>query len=140
MELLRYIIVGIAGSFCFAVLFKTPKKYLFATISLGLAAFLGNTYAVQRLDMGLATFVVALVIGTLSHGLARMTGSPAQGFLIPGMILLVPGVPIYRGFEFIMNRDVPSAMDMFTSTMAVTFSLSFALLLANWVVPPKRSL
>jgi len=71
---------------------------------------------------------------------ARATGKPAQAFLIPGVMFLVPGTSLYKAFSGALNADYQSAMTLLVQAVIVTASISFALLLANWVVPSKRTL
>jgi uncharacterized membrane protein YjjB (DUF3815 family) len=55
-------------------------------------------------------------------------------------MFLVPGTSLYKAFSGALSADYQSAMALFVQAIIVTASISFALLLANWVVPSKRTL
>ena len=89
---------------------------------------------------GFATFITALGIGCLSHVFARTTRAPAQCFLIPGVMFLVPGTYIYRAFSAALDRKLEEAATLSLATVTITVGISFGLLLANWLVPAKKTL
>jgi uncharacterized membrane protein YjjB (DUF3815 family) len=55
-------------------------------------------------------------------------------------MFLVPGTSLYRAFSGAINADYQSAMALIMQAVIVTASISFALLLANWVLPSRRTL
>jgi uncharacterized membrane protein YjjB (DUF3815 family) len=103
-------------------------------------AKLGTLVLGSVTHISFATFVIAFVVAGLSHVIARITGKPAQAFLIPGVMFLVPGTSLYKAFSGAMSNDYELGMTLLVQAVVVTASISFALLLANWVVPSKRTL
>ena len=134
------LLIAAIGGACFGIIFRIPPKYFIHATILGMIAKLGATAIGEKAHIGFATFVSTFVVGSISHIFARITGKPAQAFLIPGVMFLVPGTSIYKSFAGAMSADYQSAMALLVQAIVVTASISFALLLANWVVPSRRTL
>lgn len=140
---LPMIIAALVGAACFAVSFRTPRRYLPHTISIGFLAGIAIHYLPSQSsasNVGFSTLIVAVGVGVLSHIFARWTGIPAQSFLLPGVMFLVPGTYIYRAFTKALEEDFRASIDLFIAAVTITFGISLGLLLANWLVPPKRTL
>lgn len=128
------------GSLCFAITYRAPRRYFFLTV---LIAFISGTMLRMmppNWHIGASTFFVSLLISSLSHVFARLTRAPAQCFLIPGIIFLVPGAVIYRAFNHALEGDLSAAEGLGISAFAITLGISFGILIANWVVPPRKAL
>jgi uncharacterized membrane protein YjjB (DUF3815 family) len=134
------ILVAALGGACFGILFKIPPRYFIHSTLLAMLAKLGAGALGQMSHIGFATFVSAFIVCSISHIFARLTDKPAQIFLIPGVMFLVPGTSIYKAFAVAMTADYNAAMALSMQALVVTASISFALLLANWIVPSRRSL
>ncbi len=140
MTVLTNILLAIIGSAGFAVVFRTPKRYLLLTILVGCCSCLGMTYFPPQWHVGFATFVTALAMASLSHLFARLTNAPAQCFLIPGVMFLVPGTYIYRSFSAAMERHLQEAATLALAAITITVGISFGIILANWLVPSRKTL
>jgi uncharacterized membrane protein YjjB (DUF3815 family) len=140
MDRLTFSFVALMAAACFAIVFKTPRRYFIHTVALGMLSGVGIHLFPPHVHVGFSTFTVALVVGCLSHLLARATGKPAQAFIIPSVMFLVPGAYLYRGFSQAMAKDYTMMGESFLTAISITLAISFGLLLANWVVPAKRAL
>lgn len=134
------IFVAALGGACFGILFRIPARYFVHSTILAMIAKLGTGALAEGSHIGFATFISAFVVCSISHLFARTTGKPAQIFLIPGIMFLVPGTSIYKAFSGAMTGDFDTAMTLSAQAIVVTVSISFALLLANWIVPSRKSL
>lgn len=132
--------LALFGSFCFAILFRTPVKYMPLTVLIGFIAVTGVRMFPPAWHTGYVSFVMALIIGCLSHLMARFTKAPAQCFLIPGVIFLVPGTYIYRAFSFGMAQDINGAAVALFTAVIITSGISSGLLVANWLIPSRKTL
>lgn len=135
-----FIPVSIVGACCFAVLFRTPKRYFLLTIVVGFMAGVLRSLKPEAFHVGFWTFGVALTVACLSHAFARWKRVPAQCFLIPGIIVLVPGSYIYRAFSKALEQDLKSAATLTLAGITIACGITFGVLLANLMVPSKRSL
>jgi uncharacterized membrane protein YjjB (DUF3815 family) len=142
MELHSFIVVGftVVSSACFTILFRVPPRFFIHTTLVGTIGALGVRMAPSSIHSGYATLFTAFIVGCISHLLAKRTSQPAQIFLIPGVIFMVPGSILYRALRHGLNDDFTAMMSTFQLAGAITFGISFGLLLANWLVPSRREL
>jgi uncharacterized membrane protein YjjB (DUF3815 family) len=140
VDFLAHLLVAVSGASGFAVVFRTPKRYFPATVLVGVCSCLGMAYFPKQWNVGFATFVVALAMASLSHVFARYTRAPAQCFLIPGVMFLVPGTTIYRAFSAALENKINDAITIALAAVTITVGISFGLLLANWLVPTRKTL
>lgn len=133
-------ISALLGALCFAIVFRTPKRYLPHATFIGYLSLVGLNSFPKSWHLGLITFFTALAIGSVAHLFARLTRAPAQCFLIPGVILLVPGTYVYRSFTAALESNLQAAASLALSAVTITFSISFGILIANWLVPSRRTL
>jgi uncharacterized membrane protein YjjB (DUF3815 family) len=138
-HLLASTVVLVAAA-CFAVVFRTPRRYFVATILVGFCSGTGLSLCPPAWHPGFSAFVTALAVACLSHVLARATRAPAQCFLIPGVMFLVPGTVIYRSFAAALDKRMDAATDLALQALTIALGVSFGLLLANLVVPPRKTL
>ena len=131
---------ALLGSAAFAVAFRTPRRYFWLTVLIGACPFLMLKLLPPDWNSGFSSFLAALLAGCMSHLAAKVTKAPAQCFLIPGVILLVPGTYIYRAFNAAMGHRIDEALGLGLSAFAITLGVSFGVLLANWVVPSRKPL
>ena len=82
----------------------------------------------------------ALLVGVASNAIARWMGRPASVTLVPGIMLLVPGSIGFGSMSSLLARDVDAGLALAFTTVLVAVALAIGLLLANVIVPPRRSL
>jgi len=140
MDRLTFSVVAFMAAACFAIVFRTPRRYFVHTVALGMLSGVGIHIFPENVHVGFSTFTVAMIVGCLSHLLARATGKPAQAFIIPSVMFLVPGAYLYRGFAQAMAKEYMNMGESFLTAISITLAISFGLLLANWIVPSRRVL
>jgi uncharacterized membrane protein YjjB (DUF3815 family) len=133
-------LIAFLGGMCFSVVYKIPRKYFLHASLLSMLAKIVVELLARNSHIAFATFVASVVIAVISHIFARTTGKPAQAFLIPGVMYLVPGASMYKGFSAALENDFTTMNTTIVNSLTITAAISFALLLANWVVPSKRAL
>lgn len=132
--------VALVGAICFAIVFRTPIRYFPHTVCVGFVSCLAPRYLPAAWHVGFSTFVAALITASLAHAFARFTSAPAQCFLIPGVIFLVPGTSIYRAFSAALQSQMQQAVILSLQAVSITCGISFGILLANWLVPSRKTL
>jgi len=133
-------IFALLGGACFAIIFRIPRRYFIHASLLAMLAKIITELMTPHSHIAFSTFIASLLIAAISHLFARITGKPAQAFLIPGVMYLVPGVTIYRAFSAALAGDFKTMGTMLVLALTITASISVALLIANWVVPSRRTL
>ncbi len=134
------VIITIISATCFAILFNVPRRHVILTVALGVLSQSLFSFLTPKQDLPFAIFTTAVIVAVLSQILARLTRSPAQGFLIPGVILMVPGLRVFRGLEHAVKGDYATVQAEIFTALLIACSISFGVLLGAWIVPPKREL
>lgn len=130
----------VAGA-AFVVLFVVPPRDAPWAIASGVVAW-GTAVAGERLAVPAvsAAFVGALATGVYANVAARITDRPAQIYLLPGIVLLVPGAFGYVSFELLLWGDVTEGTARAFTTLLIAGALALGLLIANAAVPARKVL
>ena len=109
-----------------------------------LGAFLawGTTIAADRLGLGgpAAAFFGALATGLYANVVARWRDRPAQIYLVPAIVLLVPGAFGFASVDRLLWGDVAGGLSGAVQTIMIAAALAIGLLLANAAAPPRKVL
>jgi uncharacterized membrane protein YjjP (DUF1212 family) len=105
-----------------------------------IVAYLGARMGTRLLGPELGVCLGALMIGLFSNACARHFSRPASVPLVPGILLLVPGSIGFRSVRSLLDQDVIAGMHLAFSMAMVAVGLVTGLLLANILLPPRRSL
>jgi uncharacterized membrane protein YjjP (DUF1212 family) len=122
------------------VLFKARPRELGWIVATSWTAYAGARLGAALIGPGLGAFLGALAVGVTANGFARWLRRPSVVFLVPGIMLLVPGSIGYRSLAALLQSDVVSGVDAGFSAVLVGVTLAAGLLLANVLVPPRRAL
>jgi uncharacterized membrane protein YjjB (DUF3815 family) len=133
-------ILAVIGAAGFAIQFRVPKKFLPPTILLGFATCVIMTKLPEDIGLGIKSVVGSIFVGVSSQLLARATGRPAQTFMIPSVIFLVPGRYIYASFDNLLQRRFDLAFEETTVALMISMGITIGLMLSNWIVPSKKPL
>lgn len=129
----------VVASASFGVSLGLPKEKLRIALMSGAIVWLSQS-VLRSWPATWAAFLSALVLAASANAYARTTRRPAQLFLLPGLLLLVPGSFGFRSFDALLRGDytqgASQAVDMFTLAGALVMGL----LVANVVVPPRKIL
>lgn len=133
------IALGIAP-LALAVIMHAERRYLFWILSGCVLAFGTARLGANLLGPELGVFAGATVLGSGSNLFARALRRPSAIVLIPGMIMLVPGGMGFRGLSALLRGDVLSGVETLFLVTMVAIALVTGLLVANTIIPPRRSL
>jgi uncharacterized membrane protein YjjP (DUF1212 family) len=129
--LLRAVATAI-GAGGFAILYNSPWR---TVLTVGVLALLGNDLRLGLHDAGVglpvATFIGALAVGLLaSTGLVRTHG-PRIVATVPGIILMVPGTPLYTALIDFGQGDVVNALEPLVTATFIIGAMTVGLLTAR---------
>ncbi len=134
-------LVACLAGLAFADLFNVPNKYRVWAAFSCLVAWVVSTAAASILTSGpLAAFGGAFGLGLYANTLTRLTGSPNQIFLLPGLFLLVPGTVGFLGFERFLNGDANQGVLFAFATIMNGGALITGLIVANAALSPRKLL
>lgn len=128
------------GSTCFAIIFQVSRRFFILAVIVGVISGSAPGFFPTSMNAAVVTFFVAFGVSCLCNGIARISGTPAQGLLIPGVIFLVPGAKVYRAFTAAVTDSSANTSFLVFEAVLVTVAISFGLLIANWLVPVKKTL
>lgn len=111
---------------------------------ISLSSFLGfGTFKLCTLylsDPFAPTFIAALTVGLAASLYARYLKHPAITILLPGITLLVPGSMGLKGLSLVLGNDTILGLSLLVKVFFTGIAIVAGLLLANILIPPKRSL
>jgi uncharacterized membrane protein YjjB (DUF3815 family) len=108
---------------------------LCATLAFVVARF-GARWAGSEVGM----LIAALAVGLFGNAYARVFQKPAAVPVVPSLLPLVPGSLGVRSIASFVARDVVSGLDLAFTLVALATALAAGLLVANLILPPRRSL
>lgn len=100
------------------------------------SAYLGIQYLGQPSGSFMAGCALAMFCNWLSQKLNR----PTLIYLLPALILLVPGSVGYTSLNFLYSNDILSGLDKGFATLSIAIALVSGVFFGNVLVKPKRSL
>ena len=117
------ILMGAIGTLGFSIYFRVSERNAAATFggALGWGVYLlcfhlwGNVFA--------ANVVATAVVYFWSVAMARVLKAPSNTYLIPGIIPLLPGGPLYYTMAGLVGGDRALFTKNGTTTMLVTFGM-----------------
>jgi uncharacterized membrane protein YjjP (DUF1212 family) len=131
----------LAAGASFAVIARVPRRWL--VLALGGCLVAGASIEASRVyfpEVALCTFFGALATGLYANACARWTRRPAQLFLVPGMVLLVPGMFGFMSFGRLFTGDIEAGAAGAFQTLMVGAALATGIVAANTTLPPRKSL
>lgn len=131
----------VVAALSFGVLLSLPVRFLPAAIgSAGIGWFVMVATSDRGLPGHMAAFGAALAVCLYANGCARFTQRPAQLFLLPGLILLVPGSFGFRSLEALLRGDVLGGAAQGFDMFLVAGALVIGILVANVLLPARKFL
>ncbi len=123
----------------FGVLLGLPRNQLQVAVASG-ALVWAATVLTRPLPGPHAAFVAALVLGIGANLFARRSSRPTQVFLMPGMLLLVPGALSFRSLDSLLGGEAMAGLSGLADVLLIAGALVMGLLVANVAVPGRKVL
>jgi uncharacterized membrane protein YjjP (DUF1212 family) len=134
------VVALLASAIAFSIVFAVPRRYLWAAVISGALGWIVTGQAAIYLPGSIAAFAAALIVSLYANACARATKRPTQVFLMPGMVLLVPGSFGFLSLEsFLRGEFLGGAAKGFEMFM-IAGSIVIGTLLANVVLPSRKVL
>ena len=131
----------ISASFAFTFLLEArfrDIKWIIISAFLGFGIFKLCTLYLS--DPFAPTFIAALTVGLAASLYARYLKHPAITILLPGITLLVPGSMGLKGLSLVLGDETILGLSLLVKVFFTGMAIVAGLLLANILIPPKRSL
>jgi uncharacterized membrane protein YjjP (DUF1212 family) len=130
----------VPAAFAFAVMFSTPRKYLLGAMTSAAIAWIVTGLATRNVPASLAPFLASMSVALFANACARWSQRPAQVFLLPGMVLLVPGSFGFLSLEAFLRGEFVDGASKGFEMFLVAGAIVTGLLLANAILPARKFL
>lgn len=122
----------------FMVLFRArPKDYVWVLIAT-VVAFWGSRVGTSMLGPELGVCIGAMALGTTANALSRIVNRPSATWVVPGLMVLVPGSLGFGSVSQLIASDVVSGVETAFRMILVAVGLVTGLLMSNVFVRPRR--
>ena len=127
------LLASFVGVFGFSMMFNSPPKM--AAIA-GLVGMVANTLRLELLDLtgipaGIAALIGATTAGLLASLVFREAGYHRVSLTVPSIVIMVPGLFLYRGIYYLGLDNVGDASLWLTKAMFIIMALPLGLVVAR---------
>lgn len=139
---MTYLLLRLLASFCgvfgFSIMFNSKMKM---AATAGLIGAIANTLRLELVDFkimpaGAAAFVGALVAGLLASVVRRKVGYPRISITIPSIVIMVPGLYMYRAVYNIGLTSISIGALWLTRAALIVAFLPLGLIAARILTDP----
>lgn len=127
------LLASFCGVFGFSIMFNSPPGL--AAVAAGIGA-VANTLRLEFVDLtgmppAVAAFIGALTAGILASLIKNRAGYPRISVTVPSIVIMVPGLYLYRGFYNLGMMSLSVSASWFASAMLVVMALPLGLIFAR---------
>lgn len=127
------LIMSFGGVFGFSLMFNSPLR-LAATA--GMIGALSNTLRLELADLtslppAAAACIGAFVAGVLASTIKGLAGYPRIAITVPSIVIMVPGLYLYKGFYNLGIMNLSDAASWLASAILIILALPFGLIFAR---------
>ena len=133
----QWIVFRLLASFCgvlgFSIMFNSPIRLAAAA---GIIGAISNTTRLELIDLlslppAAAAFIGAFFAGILASTLKGMAGYPRISITVPSIVIMVPGLYLYKGFYNLGIMSLSVAASWFASAILIIAALPLGLIFAR---------
>lgn len=127
------LLASFCGVFGFSIMFNSPPGL--AAVAAGIGA-VANTLRLEFVDLtgmppAVAAFIGALTAGILASLIKNRAGYPRISVTVPSIVIMVPGLYLYRGFYNLGIMSLSVSASWFASAMLIVMALPLGLIFAR---------
>lgn len=127
------LLASFCGAFGFSIMFNSPPGL--AAVAAGIGA-VANTLRLEFVDLtgmppAVAAFIGALTAGILASLIKNRAGYPRISVTVPSIVIMVPGLYLYRGFYNLGMMSLSVSASWFASAMLIVMALPLGLIFAR---------
>lgn len=132
MPIFIHFVYSFISTIGFAIFLKAPKSTL---LPCGFAGGVGWSvyYFLMTFTNNniMSNFIAALLVSLISELFARKLKQPAIVFIIPGIILLVPGLGMYNTMLYLVQGNYTLAIAKGADVLFIAMALSMGVLIVT---------
>ena len=127
------LLASFCGVFGFSIMFNSSPGL--AAVAAGIGA-VANTLRLEFVDLtgmppAVAAFIGALTAGILASLIKNRAGYPRISVTVPSIVIMVPGLYLYRGFYNLGMMSLSVSASWFASAMLIVMALPLGLIFAR---------
>lgn len=131
--LLLRLVTSFCGVYGFSLMFNSPRHIAFTA---GLIGMVTNTLRLELIDftsipVSVATFIGALCAGLLASAIKKLIGWPRITLTVPSIVIMVPGMFMYKGIYYIGLNDIGTGGLWLTKAFLIVLALPLGLIFAR---------
>jgi uncharacterized membrane protein YjjB (DUF3815 family) len=134
-----HLVAALAAGLAFTVTLRAPYKAAPTMCAATLLAVTASAAGRSLFGPAAGTFVAALSIGTVGALLAVPLRRPQLVFIVPGVLMLVPGSTGFNSLLQLLTGQTVSGIDAGFNAFVTAMAISYGLLVATVILPPRIS-
>ncbi len=134
------VLAAFVSSLLFVVLFRARWSDAWGMILAVLVSYSSSRFGVTEFGLQFGVCFAACCVGVLGNLYARVMDRPSATFLLPGLLMMVPGSMGFKSLQMFMDQNTVSGMQSAVTVMVIGAGLVVGLLLANVLMPPRKVL
>ena len=126
-------LASFCGVFGFSIMFNSPIRLASASALIGAVA---NTLRLELVDLAgmppaAAAFIGALTAGLFASMIKNKAGYPRISLTVPSIVIMVPGLYLYRGFYNLGIMSLSTAASWLAAAILIIAALPLGLIFAR---------
>ncbi len=127
------LICSFCGVYGFSFLFNSKRKM---AVCAGLIGMIANTVRLELIDFtpvpaAVAAFIGAMLAGLMASAIKSHSGYPRITLTVPSIVIMVPGMFLYKGIYYLGAYDIESGGMWLTKAFLIIISLPLGLIFAR---------
>ena len=132
-----YLLAAVAAGLAFTVTLRAPYKAAPVMCAATLLAVSASAAGRSLFGSAAGTFVAALSIGTVGALLATPLRRPPLVFIVPGVLMLVPGSTGFNSLLQLLTGETVSGIDAGFNAFVTAMAISYGLMVSTVILPPR---
>jgi uncharacterized membrane protein YjjP (DUF1212 family) len=132
-----YLLAALAVGLAFTVTLRGPSKVAPVMCAATVLAVTVSAIGTSLFGAAAGTFVAALAIGVAGSLLAAPLRRPPLVFIVPGVLMLVPGSAGFTSLLHLLTGQTVSGIDAGFNTFVTAMAISYGLMVAIVLLPPR---
>ncbi len=133
LHLVLRLAASLVGVYGFSLMFNSPRKMAFIAALIGMFA---NTLRLELVDFSVlppsvCSFIGAFTAGLLASAIKPLVGFPRITLTVPSIVIMVPGMYMYKGIYFTALGDISQGALWITNATLMVLALPLGLIFAR---------
>ncbi|MDE7098767.1 MAG: threonine/serine exporter family protein [Ruminococcus sp.] len=127
------LVASFTGVFGFSLMFNSTGKMAFTA---GIIGMIVNTFRLELVELtsipaSIGAFIGALCAGLLASALKKKIGFPRITLTVPSIVIMVPGMFMYKGIYFMALNNISDGGMWLTKAFMIVLALPLGLITAR---------